>query len=44
MNPWIWLLVALLVLLPKGSSERAGRIDVRALALLLCVLSLVFHI
>jgi hypothetical protein len=44
MNPWIWLLIALLVLLPKNAAERSGRIDVRAMALLFCVLSLVFHL
>ena len=41
MDIWIWLLIAILALLPKRSSERDGGFDrVRSLALLLGLLYL----
>ena len=41
MSLWIWLLVAILVFAPKGSSPKSGRYDLRALALLFCVIALI---
>ena len=41
MSLWIWLLVATLVFTPKGSSPKSGRYDLRAVALLFCVIALI---
>ena len=40
MNGWLFLLLAILLFAPKGSTGKRGRWDVRALALLLCVVAL----
>ena len=48
MNPWLWLLIAVLVLAPNdrrryqtGNAENNARFDLRAIALLLCVIAVV---
>jgi len=41
MNPWLLVLMGILVFAPKSSSDKAGRLDIRALALLLCVIAIV---
>ncbi|HZY42448.1 MAG TPA: hypothetical protein VFF59_10675 [Anaerolineae bacterium] len=37
MNPWLWVLMGILIFMPKGANEKGGRWDLRALALLVCV-------
>ncbi len=44
MNLWILLLFAILIFAPKSSSTQASRFDLRALALLLCVIALVARV
>ncbi len=44
MNLWILLLFAVLIFAPKSSSGQAGRFDLRALALLLCVIALIAQV
>ncbi len=44
MNFWIWVLMVLLLFAPKGASVRAGRWDLRALGLLLCVVALMTQV
>ncbi len=44
MNPWILLLFAILLFAPKSSSSQTGRFDLRALALLLCVIALIAQV
>jgi hypothetical protein len=39
----LWVLIALLVLAPKGSSLKAARLDLRALILLVCVIALLIR-
>ncbi len=41
MNGWLWLLLAILIFAPKSSTVKTGRWDLRALALLLCVIALI---
>jgi hypothetical protein len=43
-NPWLWVLMAILIFAPKSTSEKAGRWDLRALALLLCVIAVATQI
>jgi hypothetical protein len=38
---WLLILFAILIFAPKNSSNQAGRFDLRALALLLCVIALI---
>jgi hypothetical protein len=44
MNVWLLILFAILVFAPKGSSSQTGRFDLRALALLLCVIALITQV
>ncbi len=44
MNFWVWVLMALLIFAPKGEALKAGRWDLRALALLLCVITLMTQV
>ncbi len=44
MNVWLLILFAILVFAPKGSSTQSGRFDVRALALLLCIIALIAQV
>jgi hypothetical protein len=44
MNIWVWILMVLLLFAPKGAAVRAGRWDLRALALLLCVIAVIAQI
>jgi len=44
MNLWILLLFAVLIFAPKSSSNESSRFDVRALALLLCVIALIAQV
>ena len=44
MNVWVWVLMALLIFAPKGAALKAGRWDLRALALLLCVIAVISQI
>jgi hypothetical protein len=44
MNPWILLLFLILVFAPKSSSNQSSRFDLRALALLLCVIALMAQV
>jgi hypothetical protein len=44
MNLWILLLFAVLILAPKSSSNESSRFDLRALALLLCVIALIAQV
>ncbi len=44
MNLWILLLFAILIFAPKNSSDQSSRFDVRAVALLLCVIALVAQV
>jgi hypothetical protein len=44
MNVWLWVLMAILIFAPKGDNEKGGRWDLRALALLLCVIAVVTQI
>ncbi len=41
MNLWLLALLGVLVFAPKTSSEKSGSFDVRAMALLLCVIAIV---
>ncbi len=41
MNGWLLLLLAILIFAPKSSTAKAGRLDLRAVALLLCVIALI---
>ncbi len=40
MNGWLLILLAILIFAPKSSTAKAGRFDLRAIALLLCVIAL----
>ncbi len=40
MTLFLWLLIALLVLVPKTAALKSGRFDLRALILLVCVAAL----
>ena len=44
MNPWLLVLMGVLIFAPKGSGEKGGRWDLRALALLLCVIAVAAQI
>ncbi len=44
MNPWLWLLIGILVFAPKSMSAKTGRWDLRALALLLCVIAVITQV
>ncbi len=44
MNFWVWVLIAVLLFAPKGSAEKTGRWDLRAWALLLCVIAVVTQV
>ena len=44
MNPWLWVLMGILIFAPKGANEADNRWDLRALALLLCVIAVVTKI
>ena len=44
MNPWLWVLMGLLIFAPKGATETGGRWDLRALALLVCVIAVVTQV
>ena len=41
MNLWILVLFTILIFAPKSSSSQSSRFDLRALALLLCVIALI---
>jgi hypothetical protein len=40
-NGWLLLLLAILIFAPKTTANKAGRLDFRAVALLLCVIALI---
>ena len=44
MNPWVWVLMGILIFAPKGANAKSGRWDLRARALLLCVIAVVAQI
>ncbi len=44
MNAWLLILFALLIFAPKNASNPSGRFDLRALALLLCVIALIAQV
>lgn len=41
MNAWLLILFAILIFAPKSSSKSSSRFDLRALALLLCVIAII---
>lgn len=41
MNLWVLILFLILVFAPRSSSHATGRFDLRALALVLCVIALI---
>ncbi len=41
MNVWVLILFLILVFAPRSSSRATGRLDLRALALVLCVIALI---
>jgi len=43
MNLWILILFLILIFAPRNSAKASGRFDLRALALLLCVIALMTH-
>jgi hypothetical protein len=44
MNLWILILFLILIFAPRNSSKASGRLDLRALALLICVIALVSRV
>jgi len=44
MNLWILILFLILVFAPRSSSSASGRFDLRALALVLCVIALIARV
>ncbi len=44
MNLWILILFAVLIFAPKSSANPSGRFDLRALALLLCIIALIAQV
>ncbi len=44
MNLWVWVLMGILIFAPKGANDKSGRWDLRALALLFCVIAVVAQI
>jgi hypothetical protein len=44
MNAWLLILFAILIFAPKNSSDQSSRFDLRALALLLCVVALITQV
>ena len=44
MNPWMLILFAILIFAPKSSSTQSSRFDLRALALLLCIIALIAQV
>jgi hypothetical protein len=41
MNGWLLILLAILIFAPKSTTAKTGRFDMRAVALLLCVIALI---
>ncbi len=44
MNAWLLVLLAILIFAPKSSSNESSRFDLRALALLLCVIAIIAQV
>jgi hypothetical protein len=44
MNLWVLILFLILIFAPRSSSKASGRFDLRALALLLCVIALISRV
>ncbi len=44
MNAWLFVLLAILIFAPKSSSSQSGRFDLRALALVLCVIAIIAQV
>ncbi len=43
MSVLVWILLALLILAPRAAFSKAGRIDWRAMLLLLCLITLMIR-
>ncbi len=41
MSLWVFILFLILIFAPRSSSQATGRLDLRALALVLCVIALI---
>ena len=41
MNGWLLILLAILLFAPKSTTGKSGRFDLRAMALLLCIVALI---
>jgi hypothetical protein len=44
MNAWLLILLVILIFAPKSSSNQSSRFDLRALALLLCVVAIIAQV
>ena len=44
MNPWLWVLMGILIFAPQAANEKGSRWDLRAVALLVCVIAVVTQI